>query len=142
MKELLESMNKTFDQLDKISRKTLGVPLEEVMNEKDTDKLDKYLDVLAQSIIEDKNRLINEAKSIKRGEAKELDNGQHFKIYEATTGNTKGVIVDTYGAFGDLLYFGVKGIAEVIKQNKFAVKDLDGLYRELMEQIKEIVEEN
>lgn len=138
MEELIKSMREVSESFDKVMKHEIGYTLKEML-ELDGEEFSKVSDDFVEKVLKKMTDQKSEKEKMEevKKKVKEKENGQFLKIYEATTPNGEGVVVEGQGKVQDILYFGTKGLGQIIKQNKHIFKDVDELVNTLCEQIKD-----
>ena len=131
MEEFVKELKEMTKKFDELTKKEIGCTMEEMLKldgEEFSNKMDDFVEKVLSKMTKEKE--------IKKEDVKEKEDGQFFKIYEATTDYGTGVVVEAQGRVGDVLYFITKGVGQFIAQNKYKFKDIDDLVDTLCENIK------
>lgn len=131
MEEFIKELKEMTKKFDELTKKEIGCTMEEMLKldgEEFSNKMDDFVEKVLKKMTDEKE--------IKKEDVKEKEDGQFFKIYEATTDYGSGVVVEAQGRVGDVLYFITKGVGQFIAQNKYKFKDIDDLVDTLCENIK------
>lgn len=131
MEEFVKELKEMTKKFDELTKKEIGCTMEEMLKldgEEFSNKMDDFVEKVLSKMTDEKE--------IKKEDVKEKEDGQFFKIYEATTDYGSGVVVEAQGRVGDVLYFITKGVGQFIAQNKYKFKDIDDLVDTLCENIK------
>lgn len=130
MEELIKNMKEMSKSFDKVMKEEIGYTMEEMLK-LEGEEFSKVSNDFVEKVL---NKMTE--KNITKEDVKEKEDGQFFKIYEASTKYGTGVVVEAQGKVGDVLYFITKGVGQFIAQNKYKFKDIDDLVDTLCENIK------
>lgn len=140
MEEFIKEIKDISNKFDKLMKDEIGYTMEEMLKLKGEDfekTADEFVEKVLKKMTEKKEETDKEKFEKYKKQVKEKEHGQFLKIYEATTPNGEGVVVEGQGKVQDILFFGTKGLGQIIKQNKHIFKDVDELVDTLCEQIKD-----
>lgn len=138
MEELVKQLKEVSNKFDELMKEEIGYTMEEMLKLKGED-FEKTADNFVEKVLKKmtENKTDKEKFEEYKKQVKEKEKGSYLKIYEATTPTGEGVVVEGQGKINDVLYYGVKGLGQIIAQNKNIFKDVDELVDTLCEQIKE-----
>lgn len=131
MEEFVKELKEVSKKFDELTKKEIGITMSDML-ELEGEEFSKKMDDFVEKVLSK----MTDGKGIKKEDVKEKEDGQYFKVYEATTDYGSGVVVEAQGRVGDVLYFITKGVGQFIKENKYKFKDVDDLVDTLCENIK------
>lgn len=141
--ELTELLKKA----QKLMEDEMGCSVEEVIKEETGLTEKEFYNLDEDEFDEISNKVIKRLRAEKKKKLKEsLEedvNGTMFKVYDAGEKNKKsrGVCIEAQGSFGEVIFYASKGLGEFLKGNKHKIKSVDGLCKEIVNLIKETLEE-
>lgn len=137
MEEFMKELKEITSKFDELTKKEIGCTMEEMLK-LDGEEFSKKMDDFVEKVLKkmtDKKTDKEKYEEMKKN-VKEKEHGQFLKIYEVETPNGEGVAIEGQGKVQDVLYFGAKGLGQIIKQNKNMFTNVDELVDTLCEQIK------
>lgn len=136
MDKLLEELKKTCDEFEKFVKDTLGYSTEELLKldgEEFTNAVNKLTDKLQYKKDEEFKKEVEEKK-------KEINfDGQYFKVSECSKDGNKGFCVEARGDIATVLMLVCEGLANIINENRYRIKNVDKLVDMICENLKDIV---
>lgn len=134
MEDLIKQIKEVSNRFDKLMKEEIGYTMEEMLKLKG-EEFEKTADNFVEKVL--KKMSENKEKEDIKKNIKEKEHGQFLKIYEVETPNGEGVAVEGQGKINDVLFFGAKGLGQIIKQNKYMFNNVDELVDTLCKQIKD-----
>ena len=136
MDKLLEELKKTCDEFENFVKEATGYSTDELLKLKDEDfikAVNKFSNKLQSKKDEEFKKEVEENK-------KELNfNGQYFKVSECLKDGNKGFYIETRGDITTILALICEGLAEVINENRYRIKSIDGLLDTIYKNLKDSV---
>lgn len=136
MDKLLEELKKTCEEFDKVVKEACGYSTDELLKlngEEFANAVNKLTDKLYSKKDEEVKKEVEEKK-------KEINfDGQYFKVSECLKDGNKGFYIETRGDITTILALICEGLANVINENRYRIKSIDGLLDTIYKNLKDSV---
>ena len=134
MLEELKNTCEEFEKFEKFVKEASGYSTDELL------KLDGEDFINAVNKLTDKLHSKKEEKFEKEVEEKKKEinfDGQYFKVSECSKDGNKGICVEARGNITTILMLICEGLADIINENRYRIKDIDGLLDTICKNLKD-----
>lgn len=136
MDKLLEELKKTCDEFENFVKDACGYSTSELLKldgEEFTNAVNKLTDKLHSKKDEEFEKEVEEKK-------KDINfDGQYFKVSECSKDGNKGICVEARGDITTILMLVCEGLANMINENRYRIKSIDGLLDTIYKNLKDNV---